>query len=192
MDGSRRGGCDDSALMVGDRATLLPCLRRGPRLSHVIAPAVATVWVPSPWSPLVSRGFAAARWAWATRALHASHSDPSAARVVKTVRRSCHGWLGCHGPLSIRPSPAVASPSRGPTRCGAKREQSPVCPGDLVGVSRGAGRSRPLTRGGASGRRRRRCRLWGGAPPEIRASPRACGCVQAHQRTSKMTRGADM
>lgn len=83
MDGSNRGGCDDRVLMVCDRHTLFPCLRRGSRLSNAIAPGVATVLVPSPWSPLVSRCVAAARWA--TRAMHACHSDPSAARFVKTV-----------------------------------------------------------------------------------------------------------
>ena len=83
MDGSNRGGCDDRAMMVCDRDILLPCLGLVPRLSHAIAPVVATVLVPSPWSTLVSMCFAAARWA--TRAMHACHSDPSAARFVKTV-----------------------------------------------------------------------------------------------------------
>jgi hypothetical protein len=83
MGGSNRGGCDDRATMVGDRDILLSCLRLVPRLSDSIAPLVATVLGPSPWSTLVSRCFAAARWA--TRAMHACHSDPSAARFVKTV-----------------------------------------------------------------------------------------------------------
>jgi len=83
MDGSYRGGCDDRAIMVGDRETRLPCPRLVPRLSHFIAPCVVTVLVPSPWSTPVSRCFAAARWA--TRAMHACHSDPAAARVVKTA-----------------------------------------------------------------------------------------------------------
>ena len=61
--GVNRGGCDDRAMMVCDRETLLPCLRLVPRLSDSIAPVVATVLVPSPWSTLVSRCFAAARWA---------------------------------------------------------------------------------------------------------------------------------
>jgi hypothetical protein len=50
---------------------------------HPIAPCVAMVWVPSPWSTLVSSCFAAARWA--TRAMPACHSDPLAALFVKTV-----------------------------------------------------------------------------------------------------------
>jgi len=83
MGGSNGGECDDRAMMVCDRDTLLPCLGLVPRLSNSIAPVVATVLVPSPWSTLVSRCFAAARWA--TRAMHACHSDPSAVRFVKTV-----------------------------------------------------------------------------------------------------------
>jgi hypothetical protein len=85
MDGSNRGRCDDSALMVCDRDALLPGLRRVSRPSNAIAPLVATVLVPSPWSTLISRCFAAARWA--TRAMHACHSDPSAARFMKTASR---------------------------------------------------------------------------------------------------------
>jgi hypothetical protein len=34
MGGSNRGGCDDRAMMVCDRDTLLPCPRRVPRLSN--------------------------------------------------------------------------------------------------------------------------------------------------------------
>jgi hypothetical protein len=83
MDGSNRGGCDDRVMLVCDRDTLFPCPRRVSRLSNSIAPCVATVLVPSPWSTLISRCFAAARWA--TRAMHACHSDPSPARFVKTV-----------------------------------------------------------------------------------------------------------
>jgi hypothetical protein len=46
MDGSNRGGCDDSALMVCDRNTLLPCVRRVSGLSNAIAPMVTTALVP--------------------------------------------------------------------------------------------------------------------------------------------------
>jgi hypothetical protein len=83
MDGSNKGRCYDRAMKVCDRDTPLPCLRLVPRLSNSIALFVAMVLVPSPWNTLISRCFAAARWA--TRAMHACHSDPSAARFVKTV-----------------------------------------------------------------------------------------------------------
>jgi hypothetical protein len=65
------------------RAWSSRALKRVSRLSNSIAPLAATVLVPSPWSTLISRCFAAARWA--TWAMHACHSDPSAARFVKTV-----------------------------------------------------------------------------------------------------------
>jgi hypothetical protein len=106
MDGSHRGGYDDRLMMVGDRDTFFPCPRRVPRLSHFITPVVATVLVPSPWSTLISRGVADARWA--TRAMHACHSDPSAARVVKTVETVVSWMAGCP-----RASVGTAKPCHG-------------------------------------------------------------------------------
>jgi hypothetical protein len=101
MDGSHRGGCDDRAMMVWDRDPLLPCLRRGPRLSHVIARCVATVWVPSPWSPLVSRGFAAARWGHTGEAClpprpssRPCHEDGGDGRVMDGGVATGLGWDG--------------------------------------------------------------------------------------------------
>jgi hypothetical protein len=105
-DGSHRGGCDDRALRVGDRDPLLPCLRRVSRLSNAIAPCVAMVVVPSPGSTLGSRCVAAARWA--TRAMHAGPSDPSAARVVKTVSRGVSWRAGLP-----RASVGTAKPGHG-------------------------------------------------------------------------------
>ena len=83
IDGSNRQGSQDIAVVVYDRDNLLALLVLVARVANAIAPFLATVLVPSPWSTLVSRCFSAARWA--TRAMHACHSDPSAARFVKTV-----------------------------------------------------------------------------------------------------------
>ena len=173
MDGSNRGGCCDRAMMVCDGETLLPGPRLVPRLSNSIAPCVATVLVPSPWSTLVSRCFAAARWA--TRAMPACHRDPSAARFVKTVETVVSWMAGlprasvgtakhCHGLPVEAPHDEVKDAIR--AQCALETSLG----------HREVREDTYLERwGGELDRHRRRCRLWGCYPPEARASHKACG-----------------
>src|SRR5918999_4698578 len=76
-------GSQHIAMIVGHGNDLLPFLMLVARVAHAIAPFLATVLVPSPWSTLVSRCFSAARWT--TLAMNACHSDPSSAHVAKTL-----------------------------------------------------------------------------------------------------------
>jgi hypothetical protein len=191
MDGSNRGRCDDSALMVCDRDPLLPGLRRVSRPSNSIALFVAMVLVPSPWSTPISRCFAAARWA--TRAMHALPQRP----ISGPFREDCvdgrvmDGWVATslcrHGqalpwpPRREAPHAEVPDARRAP----CARETSP-------GHRQARDDTALALGGGALGRHRRHCRRWGCDPPSARASHRACGRVRAHQCASEMTRGADV
>src|SRR5467141_100504 len=67
-------------MVVDDRDDLLPFLGFVARVANPIAPFLATVLVPSPWSTLVSRCCSVARWA--TLATNACHSDPSSAHLA--------------------------------------------------------------------------------------------------------------
>ena len=191
MDGGNRGGCDDTAMLVCDRDPLRPCLRLVARLAHATAPWVATVVVPSPWSTLISRCFTAARWA--TRAIHACPSDPSAARVVQTVE-TVVSWLAGW------PRAAVGTAKHGhgvPVK--RRPHTNEVNDASRVQCARQTSLAHREVRedidleleDGAVDRPRRRGRLRGGDPPEAWASPKACGRERAHQRASEMTRGAD-
>src|SRR5215467_13595546 len=64
-------------MIVDDRDDFLALLVFVPRIPNAIAPFLATVLVPSPWSTLRSRCFAAARCR--TLARKACQSDPSSA-----------------------------------------------------------------------------------------------------------------
>src|SRR5712691_4287079 len=75
-------GGQDRVMVVYDRYHFLPLLVFVARVANPIAPFLATVLVPSPWSTLVSRCFSAARCR--TLAINACHSDPSSAHLAKT------------------------------------------------------------------------------------------------------------
>src|SRR5262245_25402896 len=82
MDGRPGDRRYDVAMMVDDRNDLVALLMLVPRDANAIAPFLATVLVPSPWSTLRSSCFASARCR--TLATHACHSAPSSAHVAKT------------------------------------------------------------------------------------------------------------
>src|SRR4030095_11627358 len=67
-------------MIIDDGDDFLPLLMFVPREANAIAPFLATVLVPSPWSTLVSRCFSAARCR--TLATNACHSDPSSAHLA--------------------------------------------------------------------------------------------------------------
>src|SRR5229473_4848721 len=67
-------------MVVDDRDDLLPFLVFVARVANPIAPFLATVLVPSPWSTLISSCFSAARCR--TLATNACQSDPSSAHVA--------------------------------------------------------------------------------------------------------------
>ena len=67
-------------MIVDDGHDLLALLVFVPRVPDTIPPFLATVFVPSPWSMLVSRCFSAARWR--TLARNACQSDPSSAHLA--------------------------------------------------------------------------------------------------------------
>jgi hypothetical protein len=70
-------------MIVDDGNDLLALLVLVARIANAIAPFLATVLVPSPWSTLVSRCFSAARCR--TLATNACQSDPSSAHLAKTL-----------------------------------------------------------------------------------------------------------
>src|SRR5215469_1918080 len=76
-------GSQHVAMVVGHGDDLLPFLMLVAGVAHAIAPFLATVLVPSPWSTLVSSCFSAARCR--TLATNACHSDPSSAHLAKTL-----------------------------------------------------------------------------------------------------------
>src|SRR5215510_5318951 len=67
-------------MVVGQGDDLLSFLVLVARVANAIAPFLATVLVPSPWSTLVSRCFSVARCR--TRATNACQSDPSSAHLA--------------------------------------------------------------------------------------------------------------
>src|SRR2546430_9848915 len=68
------------AMIIDDGNDLVALLVFVPRVPNAIPPFLATVFVPSPWSTLVSRCFSAARWR--TLARNACQSDPSSAHLA--------------------------------------------------------------------------------------------------------------
>ena len=70
-------------MMVDDGNDFLALLLFVARVAHPIAPFLATVVVPSPWSTVRSSCFSAARCR--TLATNACQSDPSSAHVAKTL-----------------------------------------------------------------------------------------------------------
>src|SRR2546425_6679091 len=68
-------------MVVDDGNDLLALLVFVPREANAIAPFLATVLVPSPWSTRRSRCFSSARWA--TLAINACSNDPSSAAPGK-------------------------------------------------------------------------------------------------------------
>src|SRR5262249_15955515 len=83
IDGCHRQGSQHIAMVVGQGDDLLPFLVLVARVANAIAPFLATVLVPSPWSTLVSRCFSVARCR--TLATNACQSDPSSAHLAKTL-----------------------------------------------------------------------------------------------------------
>src|SRR5882724_3156603 len=83
IDGCHGDGRYDVAMMVNDGHDLLALLVFVPREAHAIAPFLATVLVPSPWSTRRSSCFSVARCR--TLATNACQSDPSSAHLAKTL-----------------------------------------------------------------------------------------------------------
>ena len=91
IDGSHGDGSQDIAVVVDDRDDFLTLLVFVARVADAIAPFLATVLVPSPWSTLVSRCFAAARCR--TLAMNTCQSDPSSAHLALDRHASeVHCW----------------------------------------------------------------------------------------------------
>src|SRR5438876_7067249 len=78
-------------MIINDGNDLLALLVFVPREANAIAPFLATVLVPSPWSTLVSSCFSAARCR--TLARNACQSDPSSAHLALDRHASeVHCW----------------------------------------------------------------------------------------------------
>jgi hypothetical protein len=92
MAGRPRDRREDVAVVLRPGADVLPVLGFVPRVPHPSAPVVATVWVPSPWSPRRASGCAAARGR--PLAPNARHSDPSSAPLATTVYTVVAGLAG--------------------------------------------------------------------------------------------------
>src|SRR5436853_573590 len=82
IHGSHWDRSSHSAIVVDDRDDFLAFLVFIARVGNPIAPFLATVLVPSPWSTLRSSCFSAARCR--TLATNACQSDPSSAHFAKT------------------------------------------------------------------------------------------------------------
>src|SRR5215813_9767332 len=80
MDGCHRQGSQHRAIVVGHGNDLLSFLVLVARVANPIAPFLATVLVPSPWSTLMLSCFSVARCR--TLATNACHSDPSSAHLA--------------------------------------------------------------------------------------------------------------
>src|SRR5215471_11598318 len=80
---SHRDRREDVAMIVDDGNDFLALLMFVARVAHAIAPFLATVLVPSPWSTVRSSCFSAARCR--TLATNACQSDPSSAHFAKTL-----------------------------------------------------------------------------------------------------------
>src|SRR5262245_38200166 len=83
IDGCHEKGSQHVAMVVGHGDDLLSFLVLVARVADAIAPFLATVLVPSPWSTLRSSCFSTARCR--TLATNACHSDPSSAHFAKTL-----------------------------------------------------------------------------------------------------------
>ena len=83
IDRSHRDRREDGARIVDDGNDLVALLMFVARVANPIAPFLATVLVPSPWSTVRSRCFSAARCR--TLATNARQSDPSSAHLAKTL-----------------------------------------------------------------------------------------------------------
>src|SRR5262252_10075464 len=83
IDGGHGQGSQHVAMVVGHGDDLLPFLVLVARVADAIAPFLATVLVPSPWSTLRSSCFSTARCR--TLATNACQSDPSSAHFAKTL-----------------------------------------------------------------------------------------------------------
>ena len=83
MDRSHRDRREDVAMLVDDGDDLLALLVLVAGIADAIAPFLATVLVPSPWSTLRSSCFSVARCR--TLATNACHSDPASAHLAKTL-----------------------------------------------------------------------------------------------------------
>jgi hypothetical protein len=70
-------------MIVDDGNDLVALLMFVARVANPIAPFLATVLVPAPWSTVRSRCFSAARCR--TLATNACQSDPSSAHLAKTL-----------------------------------------------------------------------------------------------------------
>src|SRR5216684_4057700 len=75
-------------MVVDDGDDFLALLVLVAGIANAIPHFLATVFVPSPWSTLVSRCFSAARCR--TLAINACHSDPSSAHLAKTRYTTGH------------------------------------------------------------------------------------------------------
>src|SRR5215510_13654996 len=83
IDRSHRDRREDVAMIVDDGNDFLALLMFVARVTNPIAPFLATVLVPSPWSTLRSSCLSAARCR--TLATNACQSDPSSAHRAKTL-----------------------------------------------------------------------------------------------------------
>ena len=83
IHGSHGEGSQHIAMVVRDGDDFLALLVLVAQVANAIAPFLATVLVPSPWSTLVSRCLPAARCR--TLAMNACHSDPSSAHLAKIL-----------------------------------------------------------------------------------------------------------
>src|SRR5437763_1013972 len=81
IDGRRGHRCSDIAVVLRHGDDLLAFLMFVPREPDTIAPFLATLLVPSPWSTLRSSCCSAARCR--TLATNACQSDPSSAHLAK-------------------------------------------------------------------------------------------------------------
>src|SRR5262245_1730138 len=145
LHGHHGDGSSDRAMGVRDGAHWLPRVGFGPRVANALAPFCATVWVPSPWRTLPSRGFAVERWA--TRAMTACPRDPSWAQVATPWSTGGSGRAGVPWG-SVGPGRhGHGLPCRGPPRCDARPADRPMCTPAPAEAARGAGRYRRCTPG---------------------------------------------
>jgi hypothetical protein len=92
MDGSHGDRRSDVAMVGEDGDAVLALVGLGAGRAEALAPCLATVLVPSPGSPLVSRWGSGA--SGRPRATHACQSDPASAHVAQTVSMGVSGRAG--------------------------------------------------------------------------------------------------
>jgi hypothetical protein len=174
MDGGNRGGCDDRAMIVCDRDTLLPCPRLVPRLSNSIAPCVATVLVPSPWSTLVSEVLRGCTMGHTGDACLPQRPISSPFREDCVDGRVMDGWVAtglCRYGQAL-PWP----PRREAPHDEVKDARRAQCALETSLGHREVRDDTSLARWGrALDRHRRRCRLLDCCTHQARASHKACG-----------------